>query len=241
MRPSVLYSTVMCVAVDLGDGAVVLGEDHVGGVAGGAGLDAGADVGRLGLHQRHGLLLHVGAHEGAVGVVVLEERDERRADRDDLLRRDVHELDLVGGTARDLGGGAEEDVALELQLEVAQRWRPAASGARGRGRRVKRAVGVERRVGLGDDVLLLLVGGEVDDLVGDLAVDDLAVRRLDEAELVDPGVGGQGADEADVRAFRRLDRAHAAVVAEVDVADLEAGPLTARGRPGRAPRGDGGG
>ena len=34
------------------------------------------------------------------------------------------------------------------------------------------------------------------------------------------------ADEADVRALRRLDRAHAAVVAEVDVADLEAGPLT---------------
>jgi hypothetical protein len=35
------------------------------------------------------------------------------------------------------------------------------------------------------------------------------------------------ADQADVRAFRRLDRAHAAVVAEVHVADLEAGPLTA--------------
>jgi hypothetical protein len=32
---------------------------------------------------------------------------------------------------------------------------------------------------------LLLGGGEVDDLVGDAPVDDLAVRRLDEAELVD--------------------------------------------------------
>ena len=89
-----------------------------------------------------------------------------------------------------------------------------------------RAVVVEGRVGLGDDVLLLLVGGHVHDLVGDLAVDDLAVRALDEAELVDPGVRRQGADEADVRAFRRLDRAHAAVVAEVDVADFEAGALT---------------
>jgi hypothetical protein len=36
----------------------------------------------------------------------------------------------------------------------------------------------------------------------------------------------RAADEADVRALRRLDRAHAAVVAEVHVADLEAGPLT---------------
>jgi hypothetical protein len=34
--------------------------------------------------------------------------------------------------------------------------------------------------------LRLLVGRQVDDLVGHLAVDDLAVRRLDEAVLVDP-------------------------------------------------------
>ena len=60
--------------------------DQVGGVAGGAVLDAGADVRRLGADQRNGLALHVGAHERAVGVVVLEERDQRRGDRDDLLR-----------------------------------------------------------------------------------------------------------------------------------------------------------
>ena len=83
----VLYCTVIDVAADLGDLAVAGGLDQVGGVAGGAVLDAGADVRRLGAHQRHGLLLHVGAHQGAVGVVVLEERDQRRADRDDLLRR----------------------------------------------------------------------------------------------------------------------------------------------------------
>ena len=62
--------------VDLGDHTGVLGEDHVGRVAGRPGLDAGAHVGRLGPHERHGLALHVGAHEGTVGVVVLEERDE---------------------------------------------------------------------------------------------------------------------------------------------------------------------
>ncbi len=69
------------------------------------GLDAGADVGGLGPHQRHGLALHVGAHERPVGVVVLEERDQRGGDRDDLLRRDVHELDLGGRHRGDLGGG----------------------------------------------------------------------------------------------------------------------------------------
>ena len=81
---------------------------------------------------------------------------------------------------------------------------------------------VERLVGLGDDVPLLLIGGEVVDLVGDLALRDLAVRRLDEAVRVDARKRRERADEADVRAFRRLDRAHAAVVARVHVADFEA-------------------
>ena len=57
------------------------------------------------------------------------------------------------------------------------------------------------------------------------AVLDLLVGRLDEAVLVDPRVAGQRGDEADVRAFRRLDRADAAVVRRVNVADLESGPL----------------
>ena len=51
------------------------------------------------------------------------------------------------------------------------------------------------------------------------------VRRLEEAELVHPRVGRERRDEADVRAFRRLDRAHAAVVRVVDVAHLEAGAI----------------
>ena len=50
------------------------------------------------------------------------------------------------------------------------------------------------------------------DLVGDAAFADLAVRRLDEAVLVDAGERRQRRDEADVRTFRRLDRADAAVV-----------------------------
>ena len=50
-------------------------------------------------------------------------------------------------------------------------------------------------------------------------------RRLDEAELVDLRVGREVADQPDVRAFRGLDRADAAVVAVVHVADVEPGAL----------------
>ena len=86
--------------VDLVDDAGAARRDRGAGVAGDDGFHAGADERRIGLHQRHGLALHVRAHEGAVGVVVLEERDERRGDRDELLRRHVHEVDAVGRRPR---------------------------------------------------------------------------------------------------------------------------------------------
>ena len=81
--------------IDRDDFAVGACEHAAAGVLGGAILHAGADDRRLRTEQRHGLTLHVRAHQGAVGVVVLEERNQRRCDRDDLLGRNVHELDLV--------------------------------------------------------------------------------------------------------------------------------------------------
>ena len=219
----------MMLAGDLGDHAGALGDDDLAGVLGGPRLDAGADVRRLGDEQRHRLLLHVGAHEGAVGVVVLDEGDERGRDRDDLLRRDVHQVDFrrrheVDLARRAVGGRGRADADAGALRPTADEHAVADEAA----------LGVERRRRLGDDVLLFLVGGEVDDLVGDPAVDDLAVRGLDEAVLVHPRVGGEVADQADVRAFGRLDRAHPAVVGGVHVTDLETGPLTRQ--PTRAER-----
>ena len=86
---------------------------------------------------------------------------------------------------------------------------------------IELALVVDRRVGLGDDPLLLLGGVEVDDLVGDHAVLDDPVRGRDEAVLGDLRVGGQRADQADVRTLGGLDRAHAAVVGRVHVAHLD--------------------
>ena len=81
--------------VDLVDHAGAARRDRGAGVARDHAFHAGADERRLGAHQRHGLALHVRAHQGAVGVVVLEERDQRRRDRNELLRRHVHVVDLV--------------------------------------------------------------------------------------------------------------------------------------------------
>ena len=64
------------------------------------------------------------------------------------------------------------------------------------------------------------------DEVEHLAVLDAAVGRLDEAVLIDAREARERDDQADVRAFRRLNRADASVVGRVHVADFEACALT---------------
>src|SRR5439155_9812603 len=54
---------------------------------------------------------------------------------------------------------------------------------------------------------------------------DPAVRRLDEPVRIHAAIGRERPDKADVRTFRRLDRADAAVVTEVHVPDVEPGAL----------------
>ena len=112
VRAVVVQLTVTASARDLGDDAGLLGDDDVAGVDGGAALHAGADERRLGAEQRHGLTLHVRTHEGAVRVVVLEERDQRGRDRHHLARRDVHVVDVVGGDVVDLAALATDQHAL---------------------------------------------------------------------------------------------------------------------------------
>ena len=88
----------------------------------------------------------------------------------------------------------------------------------------KRAFFIDRRICLGDVIRLLFEGAHVFDVVRDAPVDHFPVRRLDETVFVDPRVGGERRDQTDVRPFRRLDRAHPAVVGRVNVAHLETRP-----------------
>ncbi len=186
---------------------------------------------------------------------MLEERDERSGHRHDLLGAHVHVVDLagpglgeqlamtgrhplidevallvepgvglgdvalllvVGGEVLDLRGHAgldPESLAL-LCLELGH-------GSIGEGLAL-----LKDDLALGGDEVL---AGDLVEQALVLVVDKalhLAVGRLDEAVLVDAAVRGERADETDVRALGRLDGADAAVVAVVDVANVEAGALT---------------
>ena len=239
---------------DARDEAAAPGDEDLARVARGALLHAGPDDRRFRLEERDRLALHVRTHQGAVGVVVLEERDERGGDGDDLLGRDVHVFDLAGARLRErvpvarrdaLGGevalvverrvGLRDDVLLFLVgrhvVDLVGDDRPDREGVGllllqlGDGGRVDRLAGLEHDLAaLGDQVRARLVLGEVRLVPADGPL-DLAVRGLDEAVAVDPAVGRERPDQADVRTFRGLDRADPAVVAVVDVADVEAGAL----------------
>ena len=182
------------------------------GVTGDESLHAGTYERLVGTQGRYRLTLHVRSHQGAVGIIVLEERNQRSGDRYDLTRRHVHQRDLV----RCHEGGFTLVANLDQVVDQLVAF-------------------VDRRRSLGDDVVAFLDRRQMHDLVGQLTIHDLAVRCLEETVAVGLGVGRQRVDQADVRTFRRLDRAKTTVVRGVNVAHLEAGALT--GQTARPERG----
>ncbi|CDE13732.1 putative uncharacterized protein [Ruminococcus sp. CAG:330] len=165
----------------------------------------GADKRALGLQQRHCLTLHVGTHEGTVCVVVFQERDHGGCHGNYHLRRYIHEVDLIGIDFQNL----ITVTCCNLGMS-------------------KTSLFCQRFVRLRYNIIIFHVGSHVDYLVCDntgLLVHS-PVRRFDEAVLVDAGERCQIGDQTDVRTFRRLDRAHSAVVAVVYVTNFESGTVT---------------
>ena len=185
--------------------ALAVGDDLCPGVDTDPLFKAGAHDGGLGAQKRNCLTHHVRSHQGAVGVVVLEERDEGRCHGSHLVRGDVHIGDLLPGDHGEVGLEAAlhplvEDVAVVVHLHV------------GEGHLL---------------VFLFLCAHKLPAFVAQvhLAVFNLAVGGLDESEVVDLGIYAQRGDKTDVRSFRGFDRAEAAIVGVVDVSDLESCPV----------------
>ena len=204
-----LLTEVVCnndlVCVNLCNYTVLLGAYNYAGVYRSLVLHTGADDRIVGNHKRNRLTLHVRAHQSTVRVVVLEERDHSRSDGNDHLRRYVHEVDLL---------------ALDFKNGVAAACVYAGSG--------ESAFLVEGLVRLSYNVVILNVGGHVNDLVENLAgsLVNASVGSLDEAVNVDPCESSKVGDQTDVRTFRGLDRAHSSVVGVVYVTNLESGSVS---------------
>ena len=109
---------------DLQDLAVLLGQNGHAGVDAVLVLLAGGHDGGLGTQQRHGLTLHVGAHQSTVGVVVLQEGDLGGSDGEHHLGRDVDIVHLVPVHLDDLVAVAAGDTVVEQALVLVHgaRW-----------------------------------------------------------------------------------------------------------------------
>ena len=160
--------------------------------------------GGLGGEQRHSLPLHVGAHQGPVGVVVFQEGNHGRGDGDHHLGRHVDVVHLFPVHFHDLVAVAAGN--------------PLIGQA---------AVLVHRLRGLAHHELVLNIRRHVLHLIGEepCLLIHLAVRGLNEAVAIDAGVGGQVGDQTDVGTFRGLNGAHPAIVAVMDVPDIKGGPV----------------
>ena len=152
-RPPFLYSTVTVSPETSSDRAVVLGQQHVAGVARGARLDTGTDVRRGRPQQRDGLALHVRAHERAVA------------------RRRARGTGSAPSRPRRAASARRPCTRPRPRSRSTISPRPARTSTRSSR---NRPCSSTSRVRLRDDVLVLVVGREVHDLVGDATALDLA-------------------------------------------------------------------
>ena len=109
--------------IDEIDDAVAFCDDDRARIACGDLFHSGTDIRRFGTKKRNRLTLHVRTHQGPVGVVVLEERDQRCGDRNELFRRNVHILDVrtVGRNEFALlpgGVSLVDEIAFFIELDV---------------------------------------------------------------------------------------------------------------------------
>ena len=74
------------VGIDLSDDPIYVSDLYCFGVDRNAFFNAGAHEWGVGLKERHTLTLHIRSHECAIGIIVFEERNEARCNRNKLLR-----------------------------------------------------------------------------------------------------------------------------------------------------------
>ena len=227
------------------DDSAATSQHHCAGVARRDAFHSGAHQRRLCPQQRHRLTLHVRAHQGAVGIVMLQERHQRCRYGDQLLRAHVDVVNLFAIHQHEVAGLASVDqfrnnAALVIDLGIGLRDDVTVFLPRGQIERerleVDELLAAFLQVGVGlqhlgllqviADAVIAVAGIHHADEVEHAAILHLAVRRLDEAVIVDARIATQGRDQADVRTFRRLNRADTSVVRRVNVADFKSGALT---------------
>ncbi|OQB33160.1 MAG: hypothetical protein BWY09_02785 [Candidatus Hydrogenedentes bacterium ADurb.Bin179] len=193
-------------AVRIFNNSVAQRTDHGAGITGGDMFQSGTNERRLRFQQRNGLPLHVGAHEGPVRVVVFQERNQGGSHADDLLGGHVHIIHFTGGDTGIIRLAAAEDQFTN-----------------------KLAISIQRRIGLGHRIVILVVSGQHFNFISEnAAVIHFSIGRFKKAEVVNTRIRGERSHQADVGAFRGFNGANAAIVGGMHVAHFKPCTLPAQ-------------
>src|SRR5205814_767114 len=93
--------------------AIIVGEECVAGSASSETFDTRTHKRGMRLNERNGLALHVRSHGGAGVVVVLQERNKRGGNREDLARRHVDVRDIAHVSEERFTGAAGGNASRE--------------------------------------------------------------------------------------------------------------------------------
>ncbi len=197
----ILHTNEVCTYVL--NNSVIFCKDHGARVASDTCFHTGTNNRGFRTKERHALALHVRTHECTVSIIVFEERNKSGSSGGDLIGADLDVVHfcwvnhLVVTTQTCL-----YSLAQDLTLLV--------HGCRSRD----------------DDQPFFFVSRQEFDVFRADTIHNLAVWRLNEAELVHASVNSERRDQTDVWSFRRLDRAKATIVRVVNVTYFKAGALT---------------
>ena len=155
--------------------------------------------------KRHSLTLHVGTHKGTVGVIVFQERNHSRSNWNQHSRRNVHIVDFISRSFKNLVTVTGSYVIL-----------------------YKVSVFVQRFVSLCNNISVLNIGCHVNNFVCNNACLFInpSVRCFDKAVNVNSCVSCNVGNQTDVRAFRSFDRTHSAVVRIMYVTNFKSGTVS---------------
>ena len=79
---------------------------------------------------------------------------------------------------------------------------------------------------LSNDMIVFFIRRHIFDIICDFSVNDLTIRRLNEAVLIDLCIGCKVRDQTDVRTFRCFNRTDSSIVGVVNITHFESGTLT---------------
>ncbi len=154
-------------------------------------------------HQRrHCLTLHIGTHQCAVSIIMLQEWNQCCCYRHHLLWRHIHIVNIFRRFNRKFTNVTNIDkLIVELTFLI------------NRGR------------GLSDNKIGFVNRRQIFDLISHLAVNHLPVRRLEKAVTVGTGIGCQGVDQTNIWTLGRFNRTHTTIMRRVYVTNLKTGAL----------------